>query len=249
MKGRGKILVVDDHVALAENIAEILEVVGYEAIVADSAESALARVEEPGVEIVALITDFKLPGRSGAELIRELRRGGHDVPVLVMSAYTDEGTIQDSERAGALHVIPKPVDVSGLLTRVAELGRADPEILVVDDDRAFAENLAEALAGLGHRATVGTSAAEALAVRTRPRAAILDVRLPDRSGPEVAEVLAARDPRISIIFISGHCEELGRVVPDGLGRVRCVEKPASIEHIVRWADEVLGHGSRERPGR
>ena len=74
----GKILIVDDHIDLAENLAEILENAGYETVVADSAEAALDRLERK--DIGALITDYRLPGRNGAELIAELRRRGDRIP-------------------------------------------------------------------------------------------------------------------------------------------------------------------------
>ena len=61
----GRILVVDDQIALAENIAEILQGIGFETDVAESAEDALERIGRGG--ITAVVTDFKLrdgPARS-----------------------------------------------------------------------------------------------------------------------------------------------------------------------------------------
>jgi DNA-binding NtrC family response regulator len=112
----GMILVVDDNVELAENVVEILEVAGYSAVLASSAEAALVRVAQGGIG--ALITDFRLPGLTGAELITELRRSGCAIPVAVMSAYTDVANVERAEAAGALDVMPKPLDV-GRLRRLA----------------------------------------------------------------------------------------------------------------------------------
>ena len=107
-----KILVVDDNVELAENLAEIIQVMGYEAIVEPSAEAALQRIAAGGVS--AVVTDFRLPGLSGADLIRELRRSGSALPVVVMSAYSDASMVERAEAAGALEVMTKPVDVAKL---------------------------------------------------------------------------------------------------------------------------------------
>src|SRR5215831_4935659 len=96
---RGRVLVVDDHIELAENIAEVLESIGFQAEVAASAGAAIARVRQGG--ITALITDFRLPGATGAELIGTLRQEGEHFPALVMSAYTDDRTIHASQVAGA----------------------------------------------------------------------------------------------------------------------------------------------------
>ena len=119
MSGTTRILIVDDHLNLAENIAEILENEGYQARVAVSAEQALDTVEQD--EIHALITDYRLPGRNGAELIRELRQRGCQIPALLMSAYSDEATITAARAAGAVEVLAKPVGVSRLLGLVAAL--------------------------------------------------------------------------------------------------------------------------------
>lgn len=115
----GRILVVDDHVQLAENIAEILEFQGWTTIIAESAEQALTTLEQELVD--ALLTDYKLPGLNGAELIRELRRRGRNIPAVVMSAYSDDDTIEDSLAAGAREVLGKPVAISKLMDLVADL--------------------------------------------------------------------------------------------------------------------------------
>lgn len=107
------ILVVDDHVSLAENIAELLENEGYQALTASSAEQALQTIEAGSVD--GLVTDYRLPGLNGAELIRELRRRGKNVPAVVMSAYSDDGTIDAARAAGALDVLCKPLALSRLL--------------------------------------------------------------------------------------------------------------------------------------
>lgn len=109
-----KILVVDDHADLAENLAEILTCAGFSAVVAASAEEALAHLAAE--HVIAVLTDFRLPGLSGAELIGEIRRRGVRVPSVVMSAYTDDDTIARSRKAGALDVLPKPVEIARLMT-------------------------------------------------------------------------------------------------------------------------------------
>jgi CheY-like chemotaxis protein len=116
MNGATRVLVVDDHVYLGENIVEILEGAGYEARTVASAEQALEALEANDVD--ALITDFRLPGLNGAELIIEIRRRGRHIPAVVMSAYSDDGTIAAARAAGAIDVLCKPVVISSLLALV-----------------------------------------------------------------------------------------------------------------------------------
>jgi len=95
----GRVLVVDDQIELAENLAEVLQGRGFETDVATSAEAGLERIGQGGV--TALITDFELPGRNGAELIEAIRRQGSRIPAMVMSAYTDDRTMDRAQVAGA----------------------------------------------------------------------------------------------------------------------------------------------------
>lgn len=112
------ILIVDDNVGLAENIAEILELEGHVTRVAASAEEVLATAEPPRADV--LVTDYRLPGISGATLVRRLLDKGIRVHAIVISAYTDEETLADARSAGAAFVA-KPVDFEalGLLIRTA----------------------------------------------------------------------------------------------------------------------------------
>ena len=238
---RGCVLVVDDQIGLAENIAEILQGVGFQTEVAGSAEEGLARVAKGGIS--AVVTDFKLPGASGAQMIEELRRRGEGMPVLMMSAYTDEGTIGQSRAAGAWLFLPKPVPLSTLLDAFESLAQQPASALVVDDEETLAQNLAEALTAAGHEVVVTHSAAEALAQNRRVQAAVLDVRLPDGTGLDVARQLRARDPAIQILFISGYAEGLEpqrrAAVPDA----EALEKPFDPARVLSWVQLAVKRSS------
>ena len=106
-----RILIIDDNLGLAENIAEILEMHGYRTEVAGSAEEALSKVGPPPPDVV--VTDYRLPGINGASLVRELGGMGFHVSAIVISAFTDDGTIEDAKSAGAAF-LPKPVDFEAL---------------------------------------------------------------------------------------------------------------------------------------
>jgi len=105
------VLVVDDNHELAENLAEILGMRGFAAVVANSAEEALPRALTDGADL--LVTDFRLPGMSGAELVRRLREKREGLRAIVMSAYTDDTTVAAARDAGA-DFLPKPVDLGAL---------------------------------------------------------------------------------------------------------------------------------------
>jgi DNA-binding response OmpR family regulator len=174
------VLVVDDQIEFAENIAEVLQGLGFETDVASSGEAGLERIGQGGV--TALITDFKLPGCNGAELIEEIRRRGIRIPALVMSAHTDDRTMDRSQAAGAWMFMPKPVPLSALMEAFESLAKRPAAVLLVDDEQALTENLAEALTTAGFDVLVSGTSAEALGQRRRLETAVVDYRLPDGLG-------------------------------------------------------------------
>ena len=115
-KEAATVLVVDDNQDLADNIAEILGMRGFSALIAGSAEEALPQALPDGPELI--VTDFRLPGISGAELVRRVRRQRQAVRAVVISAYTDDMTVASVREAGAAF-LPKPVDLGALARLLA----------------------------------------------------------------------------------------------------------------------------------
>jgi DNA-binding NtrC family response regulator len=227
-----RILVVDDQVELAENIAEVLQGLGFETLIASSAEDALAIIGNGGIG--ALVTDFKLPGRSGADLIGDIRRAGHRIPALMMSAYTDEQTIGQSQAAGAWLFLPKPVPLEPLIEALRSFLKEPAAVLLLDDETNLAENLAEALTAAGHEVIVTRNAAEALGQHRRLETAVVDYRLPDGTGVEVARQLRARDPSIRILFVSGYLDELRGQLSKDRSDSDAMEKPLDTRSVLDW---------------
>lgn len=112
-----RVLIVDDNVGLAENIAEILQFDGHSTEVAGSAEEAMPKVAQSSPDVV--ITDYRLPGMNGAEFLRRFRGKSNHPHAVVISAYTDEGTMNEARSAGATFVA-KPVDFQVLCRIVNE---------------------------------------------------------------------------------------------------------------------------------
>lgn len=232
----GHILVVDDQIELAENIAEVLQGIGFETEVAGSAEAGLDRIARGG--ITAVVTDYKLPGKTGAQLIEELRQRGLRIPVLMMSAYTDEMTMDRARAAGAWLFLPKPVPLPTLIGAFESLAQRPAATLLVDDEEALAQNLAEALASAGHEVVVSHSVADALSHNRRLQTAVLDYRLPDGTGVDIARELRARDPSIQILFISGYADALVQLGPH-LPTAEALEKPVDTGKVLSWVQIAL----------
>lgn len=237
-----RVLIVEDDRDLADNLAEVLDGQGVETVIVDSAEAALTTLENSSFD--GVLTDNRLPGLAGVDLVAELRRRGLEMPVVMMSAFMDERSVARAETLGALAVLSKPVDLVRMLSLIAEFSRTGRRVLVVEDNRELSENLAEALRARGFEPVVGDSAAAALRQRVLPKVALVDLRLPDMSGLEVAQRLAARDPQVLVIFVTAFDRELRQAMREGaidIGSrhaVQCVTKPFDMEELVRRVEDL-----------
>jgi DNA-binding NtrC family response regulator len=119
-----KILVVDDEVGMATLLRNYLAREGYDVTTAPSAEVALPMVEEQDIAVV--LTDLRMPGIGGMDLVRELHALQPDTQVVLMTAFGSIDTAIEAIKAGAYHFVTKPVKLPevGALVRKALTERA-----------------------------------------------------------------------------------------------------------------------------
>ncbi len=111
------VLVVEDEEHLAAGLRFNLEAEGFRATVVDTGEAALDMLcSDGGFDLVLL--DVMLPGKSGFEVVAELRRGGHFVPVIMLTARGRPADVVQGFSAGADDYVPKPFELPVLLARI-----------------------------------------------------------------------------------------------------------------------------------
>ena len=104
-----RILVVDDEEAILYVFERYLSVAGYDVIVAGSGADAVRAAEAGAFDL--LITDFRMPGMNGVEVIHALRRLQPDLPALVMSGNPIEAGVMPR----GVRFLPKPVSMPDLI--------------------------------------------------------------------------------------------------------------------------------------
>lgn len=104
-----------------------------------------------------------------------------------------------------------------------------PLVSVVDDDESVRESLPDLLNELGYSARAFSSAKEFLVSDElhRTDCLILDIAMPEMTGPELQHELRSRGPHIPIIFITAHADETTRPRVMNDGAVECLSKPFS----------------------
>jgi two-component system cell cycle sensor histidine kinase/response regulator CckA len=119
-------------------------------------------------------------------------------------------------------------------------------VLVVDDDAAFREMIADALESFGFAARMAASADEALTLAGRlerpPGFLVTDVVMPGVGGVELARALSARHPSLGVVFVSGHAEDVieGHRLPPA--RVGFLRKPFDLDCLHRALESMKGAG-------
>ena len=120
-----RILIVDDEASIRSSLLESLTAEGYNAEIAESGEEALARCHGTVFDLV--VTDLRLPGVSGLEILQALRNQGNATPVIMMTAYGDVDTAVSAMRSGAYDFIPKPFKLGAIKKQVRAALRATAE--------------------------------------------------------------------------------------------------------------------------
>jgi len=200
-----RILIADDEEAARRGLGQILTEDGYEVFLASDGEEALRQVAQESPDI--LLTDLRMPGMDGHELLNRVRQGYPDMTVVIMTAH---GTIRSAVQAlqeGAEDYLTKPIDVEELehlLDRIRKKKALLAETRVLRerlDDKYRFENI------------IGRSA-EMLEVfrlveKVAPTQASILIGGESGTGKElIAQAIHQRSPRRDAPFVKVSCASL-----------------------------------------
>ena len=117
---RGRVLVVEDEAYVRDSLVEILRARRFDASASGSVAEALAHLGRAPVDVV--LSDLRMPGADGLELVRRMQTAAPDVPVVILTGHGNVASAVECLKAGASDYILKP---------------AEPEALEVALDRAL----------------------------------------------------------------------------------------------------------------
>ena len=116
---KSKILIVDDDKIVLDSCKRVLEPEGFDITLVSSAPKAIELLG--GDHYQLLLIDLKMPENDGMWLIREVKRLNIEIPVIVMSGYSTNETIDDVINLGAVTFVPKPFTPDELLKSVQKV--------------------------------------------------------------------------------------------------------------------------------
>lgn len=125
MTKKDEVWVVDDDQSIRWVLERALAREGLTPVVFDNAEALLRRLAagRPGV----VISDVRMPGMDGLALLEEIKQAAPDLPVIIITAYSDLDRTVSAFQGGAYEYLPKPFDIDELLRLVKRARRRRPE--------------------------------------------------------------------------------------------------------------------------
>jgi two-component system nitrogen regulation response regulator GlnG len=194
------ILVVDDDAAVAWALEQALASEGYRVLLAADAAAARRHIARQRPDLV--ITDVRMPGESGLDLLADLKTRHPHLPVVVSTAHGTVETAVAAVQRGAFDYLPKPVDLARLLRVVAAAIGDRPLATLAGDDGSA-----------GETAIIGSTPAMQEVYRRIAAAANSDVGVlivgPTGAGKElVARALHRHSRRVDGPFIAVNCGAL-----------------------------------------
>jgi two-component system response regulator RegA len=128
------ILLVDDDATFRVRLVRAFEARGWDARGAADAEEAIRSATQDSPEVA--VVDLRMPGRSGLDVVRELKRIDPTTNVVVLTGYGSIATALEAVRLGATHYLTKPADVDEILAAVDRAKTSPQEPLIVEHEVA-----------------------------------------------------------------------------------------------------------------
>ncbi len=156
------VLFAEDDIIARTQIAEILSMLVRHVYVAEDGEEALKMYEEYAPDM--LVTDIKMPKRDGISLIRQIRKDDYNIPVILMTSYTEQNLLISAANLSIDGFLVKPIDLKML---TAALGRASQRSMIHDVVITLGDHLhynmaTKMLYGNGDHIVLGTKEQELL---------------------------------------------------------------------------------------
>ena len=116
MAPRGKVYVIDDDEAMRDSLDFLLGAADFDVTLFESAQHFLDAL--PGVDFGCVVSDVRMPGIDGVELLKRLKADGRPFPVLIMTGHGDVPLAVEAMKLGAVDFLEKPFEDDRLISMI-----------------------------------------------------------------------------------------------------------------------------------
>ncbi len=203
-----RLLVVEDEPDAALLLQQLLKNAGYLADIAPNGNAALQALQHNSY--AAVVLDLMLPDMHGIDIIRALKKHPRtaDLPVIVVSAHTEDGQLRMNGDCSDIVWLTKPIDTIALLDQIDKIVvdaiKGTRRVLHIEDD-ADLHAVIRGMAGNGCDFSLATTLAAARQQMQKESfgAVILDLELPDGSGWDLLPDITNLQPNARLIILTG----------------------------------------------
>ncbi len=213
-----RVLIIDDNETMREGLGATVRRMGHEAVLAPSGDEGLRQFAAARGAVDFVITDLKMDGRGGLEVVKAVTERDPDCPVMIVTAFGTVETAVEAMRLGAFDFLQKPFAPEVVRLKVARAlelraerrarERAEAETAALRDDAARAYCFSEIVGD-----TPSMRAVFALIEKVAPTEASVYIHGESGTGKElVARAIHARSKRASGPFVKVNCGALAETL-------------------------------------
>ena len=115
------VLVLDDEAIVCERLKDFLEKKGVTTETFTDSRSALDRIKEKSFDVI--VTDLKMEGATGMDVLRAVKNGGYNSEVIIITGYGPFESLREAEAVGVFDYIAKPFVMSDLYGRIKKAAK------------------------------------------------------------------------------------------------------------------------------
>lgn len=247
-KGRKKILVADDEEIVQEVISRALDKEKYEIYSVSNGIEAIQKVHSINPDLILL--DINMPGKNGLQVCQELKENPETtkIPIMFVSARTDENVIEKGFDVGADDYLTKPFKLEELVTKVEQIfggltNDRKEKVLVVDDSSIVRSILHNGISQQGFRIITACDGEEGLreAIQEQPDIIISDFEMPKMNGFDFCRAVKSHGDlkHIPFIMLTSRDTRGARALGARAGVNAYLCKPFQVDRIVVLIERFL----------
>jgi two-component system, LuxR family, response regulator FixJ len=127
MAEKGKVYVIDDDAAMRDSLQFLLDASGFEVTLFETAQDFLDAL--PGLGFGCVVSDVRMPGMHGIELLKRMKAAGSSFPILIMTGHGDVPMAVEAMKLGAIDFLEKPFEDERLTTMIeSAIQQAEPAV-------------------------------------------------------------------------------------------------------------------------